>query len=367
MAELESGAAPAAPEGNGASAPSTPETPTQVQVVEPARKSMEETMAEAYDKLNPPRSPEGKFEAKDKPAEQAEAAPEEAAEQVSDQTQTDEGTEPPTAAIEPAQSWSAEMKAEWTKLPPKIQEYILKREGEAHKRITELGETAKGAEQIRTVMDRYQQTFRGQNPAQAIEKLAAASDFLERSPLEAIKWLADAYRVDLSQLGAARQPGTDENSEAAQLRSEISQLKRELSDTKTRVLSREQREMETHQQSIAKQVEDFARDKPHWAEVENDVLAQIHAIRVSDPNLPPDKTLEKAYDRALKLNEDVQAKISADKKAAEEAKQKAEAAKKATEAKKLAALNVKSTKGVSPKAQGKWEDTMREVADRLMG
>lgn len=363
-----SGAAPAAPEGNAAPAVSTPQ---QVQVVEAPKKSMEETMAETYDKLNPTRSPEGKFEAKtDKPAEEAAAAPEEAAaeETVSeDQTQTGETPAPEKPASEPPQSWSAEMKAKWASLSPDAQEYILKREGEAHKRITELGEVAKSAEQIRGVVDRYRATFKGQDPAQAFEKLAAASEFLDRSPGEAIKWLADAYRVDLSQLVTGQPQSTDENPRVAQLERTISQLQHQLAETSNRVVSREKQEQETHQQSIAKQVEDFANDKPYWSDVENDVLAQIHAIKATDPNLPPDKVLERAYDRAMKLNEQVQAKITADKKAKDEAKAKAEAAKKAAEAKKHVALNPRSTSGVSPKPAGKWEDTMREVADRLMG
>ena len=323
-------------------------------------------MAETYDKVFQPRADDGRFEEKAKPAETQEAVETETAPaETPDQPKAVEAVEPPKAAIEAPQSWSAEMKAKWATLPPEAQEYILSRESEAHKQISELGRTAKASEQLRQSIERFKPSFKGVDPVQAIEKLVAANDFLDRDPIAGLQWLANAYGVDLSKL-ASGQPSTDATPEVAQLRAQISQLQRQIADTSQRVTTREQREAQTREQSIAKLVEDFAKGQEHWADLENDVFSQIHAIRAAEPELGEKETLQKAYDRALKLNEGVQAKISAKAKAEAEAKAKAEAAKKAADAKKAASLNVGRGSNATGKAKGSWEQTMREAGDRLL-
>lgn len=354
MSEEQVGAAPAAAEGNAAPAASTPEV------------SITDTMSAVFDKLNPQegvnRAETGQFESKN-PVE-AETSPE----QVSEgQTQTEVTSEPAQPAIAAPQSLPAELREEWGKVPPKFAEWVGKREAESHKRITELGEAAKASEQIRSVIDRYQQTFKGVPVDQGLEKLLAANAFLERSPLDGIKWLADAYGVDLSSLGAKTADGQQENGEVRALKSEIAELKRVIADTSNRVQSREQREAEERSQSLAKVVEDFAKDKAdHWSDIESDVLEQIAAINARPHDLTPEKVLEKAYQRAVKINESVANKLTEAKRKAEAEKAEAEKKRKADEAKKLASLNVKSNSGASPKPSGNWESTMREVANRLM-
>ncbi len=366
MSETEIGAALAAPEGNAVAS-----IPTQVEVVEPPKKSVEDTMSEVYDKISPPRDAQQRFAPKDKPTEtQAVETKEQApAEETKSEGQapSEQTSEPATPAITRPNSLPAELRDEFDKAAPKVRDWIANREAESHKRITELGQAAKALEPIRQITQRYQSALKGLEPAQAYEQLAAAADLLERDPVGGLKWLAENYKVDLSTLGSGQTQSTDPNSEVAQLRQTVSQLQRQIADTSNRVASREQQEQATHQQSIEKHVENFAKDKPYWAELENDILGQVAAIQATERDLPYDKILERAYDRASKLNEGVQAKISADKKAEADKKAQAEAAKKAADAKKAASVNVKSGQGTSPRAKGSMEDTLREVADRLMG
>lgn len=361
MSEVETAAAPAVSEGNASAS-----IPQQVQVVEPAKKSMEDTMAEAYDKINPPRDEAQRFVAKDKPTEAVEETPAETTE-TDGQAPIAEEVEPDKPAITYPGSLPAELREKLDQAAPELRDWVAKREAESHKRITELGQAAKASEPIRQIGDRYKTSFKGMGTAEAFEKLAAANEFLERDPVAGIQWLADAYGVQLSSLGKEATQGTEGNPEVSQLRQTISQLQRQISETSNKVTSREQAEQQANQKSIEKLVDDFAKDKPYWGDLEEDVYAQIHAIRATDANLTPDKILDRAYDRASKLNEGVQAKIQADKKAEADKKAKAEAAKKAADAKKSASVNVKSGQGTSPKASGSWENTMREVADRLMG
>lgn len=344
---------------NGA-APSAAETTPVVEAP-----TVEQTMEAVWSKMNPQdnvsRGEGGKFQAVE--PQKTEAAP---ADQATEQAPVEAKSEPALPPIAAPQSLPAEVKAKWDSLPREWQETFAKRETEARKLISEMGETAKAGEPIRQVLTRYQHVFRGQEPSQAIEKLAAASDFLDRDAPAALKWLADAYGVDLSMLVARPTEGeTPETGEIRSLKAEIAQLKRALSDTNTKITSREQHETAAQQKSLAETVEKFASDKPHWDELEGDILQQIHALKAAGET-DPGKLLEKAYERALKLNDGVQAKLSEEKRKAEEKSKAEEAKRKADEAKRQASLNVKSNASTSPrKSKSPW-DTMSEVADRLM-
>jgi hypothetical protein len=359
MSEVEAAAAPAVSEGNASAS-----IPTPVQVVETPKPTMEDTMAAAWDKLNPPRDENQRFVAKDKPETAVEETP---AEPIEGQTPSEEKVEPAAPAITYPSSLPAELREKLAAAAPELAEWVNKREAESHKRITELGQAAKASEQFRQVAERYKPSFHGRDPVQAFEQLAAASEYLERDAQGAIKWLANSYGIDLSKLGEGQPASTETSPEVAQLRQTISRLEQRLNETSSKVSSREEAEKTQKQQSVEKLIEDFAKDKPYWGELEAEVAAQIHAIQATEANLAPDKVLTRAYDRALKLSEGIQAKIQADTKAEAEKKAKAEAARKAAEAKKAGSVNVKSGQGASPKANGNWESTLREAADRLMG
>lgn len=369
MIDQVAGAAPAASEGNAAPAVSTP---AQVTIAPtPAPPSMEDTMGAVFDKLNPARDETGQFKAAaEKVVAEAEAAPEKEAapaQETNDQKPEPAKEEPLKTAIPEPVSWSAEMKAKWAALPPDVQEYVAKRDSETHKRITELGEAAKASEQLRTTFDRHRASLKGANPAEAAEKLLAANDYLERDAPSAIKWLADAYGVDLSSFARPADGNSEPQTEHIRsLEARVARAEKLAADANARLTTKEQREAEVQQVNIAKQVEDFAKDKPHWADIEADVFEQIHAVKAREPNLSPEQTLKKAYDRALKVNDTVAQKISEETRKAAEAKKATEDKRKADEAKRLASLNVKSTKGASPKASGSWEDTMREIGNRII-
>src|SRR4051812_38439947 len=99
MSDLDTGAAPAASEGNAvASIPAQVET---TQTTEAAKPTIEDTMASVYDKLSPPRDTRTQqFTAKtETPAVETETAP--ATETTEGQTQGEEKSEPATAIVHP--------------------------------------------------------------------------------------------------------------------------------------------------------------------------------------------------------------------------------------------------------------------------
>jgi hypothetical protein len=359
MSESDTGAAPAAAE-----APA---------IADEGLSGIEATMAEAYDKLNPPREGNGQFKEKGS-AETAEPVAEaaetsEPAETVSDQEPVAEAKEPEKPAIQRPQSWSADVDELWSTLPPKAQEIIAKRESEAHQRITELGQVAKTAEPLKEVLEPLQRASArmGLPPGEGLKLLLAADDYLARDPVAAIQWLAQQSGVDLSRFGQPAQGQSGEVApEVSALNQKIAHLERMLSDTSYRIQQREQQELQTQHQSLEGLVTDFSKGKDYWPEIEGEVVAQIRAIKSANPSMDPKAVLEKAHDNALKLNDEVRNKLTESKRKEEEAKKASEAKRKAEEAKRLASLNVRSVSGKAPQAARRsLEEEMAEVYDRV--
>jgi hypothetical protein len=358
MSELDTGAAPAAAE-----APA---------IADEGFSGIEATMAEAYDKLNPPREGNGQFkggaETAEPVAEVAETSSD-PAETVSEQEPVVEAKEPEKPAIQRPQSWSSDVDELWATLPPKAQEIIAKRESEAHKRITELGEVAKTAEPIKDVLEPLQRASArmGLPPGEGLKLLLAADDYLARDPVSAIQWIAQQSGVDLSRFGQPAQERSGEVApEVSALNQKIAHLERMLSDTSYRIQQREQHELQTQHQSLESLVNDFAKGRDYWPEIEGEVVAQIRAIKSANPSMDAKAVLEKAHDNALKLNDEVRNRLTEAKRKEEEAKKASEAKRKAEEAKRLASLNVRSVSGKAPQAARKsLEEEMAEVYDRV--
>lgn len=353
MSELDTGAAPAAADTAAIA---------NVQTAEPANvmDSIEQSMSAAYDKINPPRETTGQFKGKDKPVEtpaEAAAPSDPAPQELKDQNPAETVVEPPkTAAIDAPLSWSAEMKAKFGSLPPDAQSYIAQREGEAHKRISELGQQVKAIEPIRNVVEHYRETFQrnGVAPADGIARMLSVEAMLERDPEGAIHEIARAYGVNLSGSQPA-EPG-QESGEVRALKAEIQALKRTVGETVSKVTARERSEQEREQTELASTIEKFSKDKPHFEAVRT-VMAGLMTSGAAE-------TLEDAYDMAVHANKSIRESLEAEKRKAAETEAAEQAKKKATDAKKLGSLNVKST-SASPAKRGNWEQTLREVGERI--
>ncbi len=327
---------------------------------------IEATMAEVYDKLNPARETNGQFKG-DKPVE-AESTEDAPAETESVQEPIAEVKEPEKTAIPRPQSWSSDVDELWAKLPPEAKDIIAKREGEAHKRITELGEVAKSFEPVKPHLEqlRRAESRMGLPPGKGLELLLAADDYLARDPVAAIQWMAQQAGVDLSRFGQVPQGGTSESPQVDALMQRIHHLEGQLNQTTHRIQSREQQEQIAHQNSLNDLVENFTKGKDYWPQIENDVQAQIAAIRTMNPNMSPSEVLQKAHDNAIKLNDEVRNKLTEAKRKEEDAKKAADQKRKAEEAKRLASLNVRSVEGKAPKASFRsLEDEMASIYDKV--
>ena len=112
------------------------------------------------------------------------------------------------------------------------------------------------------------------------------------------------------------------------------------------------------EQHLTAAINRFADGKPYWALIENQVVQQLFALKMSDPGrvqADPMGALQEAEKQALTLA------------GIEPPERKAEARKKADEARRLASLNVRSSSS-SPRTDHKtMEEEMQEVYERLNG
>ena len=317
-----------------------------------AQKDPDAELKAVWKKNNPDRDDDGKFASDSVPDE----------EQNTDSAPKTEAKVPVEEHKMP-QSWSAEVTELWNRAPPELKAQIAKREAQAHETITRQGQQLKAHEPIARLVDQHRQTFEryGVDPSAGINQLLAANDYLERDPVNAISDLARAYGVEHAFAGRPQGQPQSASPEAAALRAEIDRLNQQLQTTDQRLNQRDQFEAERHIQSIETQVAEFAKDKPDFAELADDVEEQILAIKSKNPHLPPNEVLQKAYERARRVNPEVSARLEAEAKKAEEAKRIAEAKKRATEAKRAAPLSVPSAPSNSTNPRSV-DDTLREVA-----
>lgn len=330
--------------------------------------TLDSELGAIFDKHNQPRAEDGKFAAREGKETPAEAAPVEGApaDTNSDQKPEAPAIEQVKPAIDPPASWSADVKAKWASLPPDVQDYVQRRESEQHKAITQLGQQAKALEPLRGVLEQNADVFtrNGVSQDEGVARLLNAQRALDRDPASAIKQIADAYGVNLVDIGLGNADTASAVPPALQAR--LDQLERHNQQLEHRLSGYVSTQEQTQLSSLERIIDDFKKGKDDWATVENDVAAQIVAIKASNPGLPHADILAKAYENAVRINPEA-SKARAAKEAAElKQRAEAEAAKKAAEAKRLAGINVKSgpVNGATPKSI---DDTLNEIASRRFG
>jgi hypothetical protein len=232
-------------------------------------------------------------------------------------------------------TWTAEEKAEFSKLPPTVQSAIARRESDREKAFHQ--KTSEFSE-VRKTLDRYDQVItpykamiaaEGGTPDRAIaELLQTAALFRTGTPemkLQAIQQIATQFGVPLDRLGNVK---SEEFSDP-----EIAALKSELHQVKGFITSERNQKAQVEQKQSDEAVLNFKADpkNKYFAEVANDMADLVEMGKAKD--------LPDAYEKACRLNPEVFEKIQADAKA--------EAEKKRIEANELAAKKAKKAAGVN--------------------
>lgn len=322
------GAAPAAADAPAfvESAPAPVENSPAPAAEAPAR-SIEDTAGEVWDRLNAPRSEDGKFASKAPEKVEPDATPSDAA--------TDNPVSPAPAgeAPKPPVSWPQDKAEAWSKLDPDARDYILKREAEVAKGFQTTAEKYKPLEEVDRLLEPYKAKLEaeGLSPVQGIQRLLRAQDLLERNPIEGLNWLARSYGVNLGQLAA--QPAGQEQTQQPQIDPRVETLQQRLDRLEADAQTRAKQEAETFEQSLKADVEKFraSPEHPYFDDVKSDMAALLQAGVVAD--------LKEAYEKAVWANPTARSRVLEDQRKAEAAK----AADAAAKAKAAGSLNVRST------------------------
>jgi hypothetical protein len=308
-------------------------------------------------KAERPRGPDGKFLPKDLAADAPQAAP---AQEIPS-TDTTKAIEPQvsTPAINPPAGWTAAEKAEWSKLSPAVQAAVSRREQEISRGGQQWSEEKRRYE---AVLAPVAQAFKARNLSveDGLNRLLGAQDYLDRDPAGAIAWLAQSYGVDLQNLES-----TPSAPQAPRFDPMVQQLQQQTQYLESQLNG-------FLQSQTLGVIEQFAQGKPHYADVEGDLVNIIPMVKAANPGATPQEVLEKAYDQAIWSNPNVRAKLIAEQAAQEQAKQ-AEALKaKAAQAQKAAVSIKGSSNGTSAPRRQQAEipnesvyDTVRRSIEQL--
>lgn len=351
-------------EAGGAPAPAAAETiatnPPPVGQAPETNTTVEDTLGAAWDKVQRngvDRDDDGKFKSPNQPELKAEAPAEAKTENHESAVEPAKEVEP-VKVIDPPNSWTAEARAEWAKLPPSVQEYVLKRESESHKAITSQGERLKSFEPFEGLLTEYRDDFarHAVTPDQGIRALLEAQRMFDRNPLEAATTLLLQRGIDLRPLLAGQQgqvPSADPR---------VGQLEQRLNQAEQKYEQTLQQQRAAQEAADVAAVNQFAKDKPYF-----DDVRVLMASLMKDGHA---ESLQAAYDMAVRAHPEVAKRIELDQRKAAEEKRKAEEAaredelkKRAQDAAKAAKVNVKSGTAVStPKSM---DDTLDELGRRL--
>lgn len=248
--------------------------------------------------------------------------------------------EQPSTADEPPKSWSADVKAEWSKLPPAVQQAVLKRETEINEGGRRWSEEKRQYDEVLTPVRGLAQQH-GVDERETINRLLSANEWLERDPKGALAAFAQAYGVDLS-------TPTNSNAPQPQADPRIAQLHQEVSGLRSSLQQREIAEATSAIQSFAS-----SAGHEHFETVKARMGQLMEAGQATD--------LNDAYDKAIWLDPSLRPQLIAAQTASDQAARRA-AEKAAADKARAGALSLSGSPagGPAPMAPVEYE-TVRDA------
>jgi len=246
--------------------------------------------------------------------------------------------EPEEAAEEPVWakpplSWKREYHEPWQAVDPKLREYIWQRDEETRNGVEPLKAKAQFAEQMQQAIQPYENTIRGLGiqPAQAVQALMQADHVLRTSPPEQKR----AYLAQLAQQYGITLDGSEYYPPAGgPVDPMIYNLQNELNSVRGEIVGYKQQQEEAQNQTLLSEINSFA-DKAEYFEDARPTMITLLQSGVAT-------TLEDAYEKAIRLNDDLFQKSQQSRQAEAETKRKS-AANRAAKAAKAAAVSVRSS------------------------
>jgi hypothetical protein len=305
----------------------------------------------ANEAINGKRGPDGKFQSR----VVAQGAPE-----TPELPGKPEAVAPELAppAIEAPQSLPDDVKKLWGTLPPNHQQWLAKREGEIHEKITSDGQRLKSLSAFEEALKPFEDRLKQVNapPTEYIRRLATADQLLATNGVQGALQIMQMYGIDpRAVLQAAFQTGQ----QPAPNSTPSNQNLEAIVDQKVEARLREQRVASTQGE-----IEKFHSALP--ADEQADFV-KLEAVMVGLAQANPKWSLEQLYKAARKVDPEVATK---DEAKASEAKRKAEeeeAKKKAAQDARLGPLGRKPGSTPAQAIKGKtWMETMERVGAEVL-
>lgn len=231
----------------------------------------------------------------------------------------------------PPSSWKKEFHETWQTADPKLQEYAWQREEEMRKGVEPLITKAQYADQVQKAFEPYMDTIRGNgsNPIEAIKGLMEADRVMRfGQPDEKRNFLASLannYGIDLNGVAPLQTGPIDPK--VIELQNELNNIRGEVSGWK-----QQQEEMET--QGLLGQIDQFAQKAEYFEEARPTMIQLLQNGIVN--------TLEEAYEKAIRLDDNLFSEIQQSQQAKLEAERR-DSANRAAKAAKAAAVSVRSS------------------------
>ena len=258
---------------------------------------------------------------------------------IDDADRAEASGEPDNQTITAPQSMSAKDREAFSTLPPEQQKWISDRAKEQESAFTqktmELADQRKGYDKLDQILAprRQQLALDGMDDSTAVGQLFALSDYANNDPIGFVKYMMNARQIPMSALTESAGPQQPIDPQLAAMQQKMQGFENFLT----------QQQMQTQQQAeiaINGDVQKFAQDNEFYAELENEMIPVVAALRQNDPNLSNHDALSKAYKMAIAANDGVSAKVEASKSTKAETDKVALAKARAAKSKKAAASNV---------------------------
>ena len=262
-----------------------------------------------------PRDEQGKFAAKEP-----------------EQTMVQQGQEPVEEPVwkRPPASWKKDYHDVWQTADDRMKEYAWQREEQMKAGVQPLMEKARIADQFNEVLTPYMETIRGlgMDAPKAVKALMEADHALRYSDpqqkQQLFMRLAQQYGVNLGDMSQLQQQMVDPN---------ISALQQELNRVRGEVMSWKEQQEQVQNQSLLSEIDSFAMKAEHFEEARPTMISLLQSGVAT--------TLEDAYEKALRLDDNLYQQVQQSRQAQVETQQKVvanQAAKKA----RAAAVSVRS-------------------------
>lgn len=211
--------------------------------------------------------------------------------------------------LEAPKHWAEADRSLFSKAPREIQQRWIARESEIQKgfdaKSQEFAGFKREREQLGELFSPYERDLelRGMSRTQFVGSLLGAHKFLQDSPREALLWLAGEYGVDPKTLIESQEVA---DPRFAALTKELTTVKSQFQGLVTESQTREHAEKVSRVESFAGAKGDDGKPlHPYFDECSDDILRLMKAT--------PGMDLETAYNKAIRMNDEVWEKLQADK------------------------------------------------------